>query len=101
MKRFSLLLMTLVTAMLASVSIHADEIAPGYYLMKGSAASTNPDAYMRTTSSDLPRLVSVTMPEQLSATEKYFIWKVESLSDGTYSIQNLADKRYLGGQIGT
>ena len=101
MKRFSLLLMTLVTAMLASVSIIADEIAPGYYLMKGSAASTNPDAYMRTTSSDLPRLVSVTMPEQLSATEKCFIWKVESLSDGTYSIQNLADKRYLGGQIGT
>ena len=49
MKRFSLLLMTLVTAVLASVSIHADEIAPGYYLMKGSAASTNPDAYMRTT----------------------------------------------------
>ena len=33
MKRFSLLLMTLVTAVLASVSIHADEIAQGYYLL--------------------------------------------------------------------
>lgn len=101
MKRLPLFLLTMVTMMLSAVSIQADDITPGYYLMKGSAASTNPDAYMRTTSSDLPRLVEFTIPEAFTAKEKCFIWKVEPMSDGKYSIQNLADKRYLGGQTGT
>ena len=75
-------------------------VKPGYYYMKGSAASTYPDNYLTASSSDLPFLVSHEMPEAPTQAEKQFIWKVEALGDGTSSIQSIYDHRYLGGQLG-
>ena len=94
--------MTMAMMLLTGLNVLAQsEIAPGYYLMKGTAVSTAADYYLRTTSSNLPHMVKVTMPETLTANEKCYIWKVGPMDGGALCIQNIVDNRYLGGQIGT
>ena len=87
--------------LLAGNRASAVDITPGYYYMKGTEASTASGYYLRTTSSDLPRLVKHEMPETPTVDEKPYIWRVESMEAGTFSIQNIADKCYLGGQTGS
>ena len=87
--------------LLAGNKASAVDITPGYYYMKGTEVSTANGYYLRTTSSDLPRLVKHEMPETPTMDEKPYIWKVESMDGGTFSIQNIADKCYLGGQTGS
>ena len=75
-------------------------VPSGYYYMRGSAASSNPNAYLSSSSSDLPFLDYHDMPEVPTMAEQQFIWKVESVGPGTAYIQNIYDHRYLGGQVG-
>ena len=93
--------MTLLTLLLVSSMVKASDIAPGYYYMKGTEASTANGYYLRATSSDLPRMITHQMPETPALDEKPFIWKVESMDGGFYSIQSIYDHRYLGGQVGS
>ena len=93
--------MTLLTLLLVSSMVKASDIAPGYYYMKGTEASTANGYYLRATSSDLPRMITHKMPETPTLDEKPFIWKVESMDGGFYSIQSIYDHRYLGGQVGS
>ena len=76
-------------------------VPSGYYYMKGSAVSSNPDTYLSASSSDLPFMVFHSMPEVPTMDEQAFIWKVESMGNGTASIQSIYDHLYLGGQVGT
>ena len=85
--------MTLLTLLLVSSMVKASDIAPGYYYMKGTEASTANGYYLRATSSDLPRMITHQMPETPTLDEKPFIWKVESMDGGFYSIQSIYDHR--------
>ena len=92
---------TLTALLLAGNRASAVDITPGYYYMKGTEASTASGYYLRTTSSDLPRLVKHEMPETPTVDEKPYIWRVGSMEAGTFYIQNIADGCYLGGQTGS
>ena len=101
-KLYSALKATALTALLLAGNMaNAKDITPGYYYMKGSEASTAAGYYLRTTSSDLPRMVTHEMPATPTMDEKPYIWKVEALNDGNFSVQNIADGCYLGGQEGS
>ena len=92
---------TLTALLLAGNKANATDITPGYYYMKATEVSSANGLYLRTTSSDLPRLVKHEMPETPTMDEKPYIWHVESMDGGSFSIQNIADGCYLGGQVGT
>ena len=91
---------TLTVLLLAGNMAKATDITPGYYYMKGTEVSSAKGLYLRTTSADLPRMIAHEMPATPTMDEKPYIWKVEALNDGNFSIQNITDGYYLGGQEG-
>ena len=91
---------TLTVLLLAGNMAKATDITPGYYYMKGTEVSSAKGLYLRTTSADLPHMIAHEMPATPTMDEKPYIWKVEALNDGNFSIQNITDGYYLGGQEG-